>query len=86
MKSDKSPQKVDAIFVCCGGGGLISGIAVATHKKATVIGCQPKNSEVMLASIKAGKIVDLEYIPVNEFKLFLMNAILRLYPTDQPVI
>jgi len=57
------PQKVDAIFVCCGGGGLISGIAVATHKKATVIGCQPKNSEVMLASIKAGKIVDLEYIP-----------------------
>ena len=65
MKSDKSPEKVDDIFVCCGGGGLISGIAIATHQKATVIGCQPKNSEVMLASINAGKIVDLDYIPVS---------------------
>ena len=65
MKSDKSPEKVDDIFVCCGGGGLISGIAIATHQKATVIGCQPKNSEVMLASINAGKIVDLDYIPVR---------------------
>ena len=29
----------------------------------TVIGCQPVNSEVMLASIRAGEITDLEYIP-----------------------
>ena len=69
MKSKKSPHEVDNIFVCCGGGGLISGIAIATHQQATVVGCQPTNSEVMLASINAGKIVDLDYIPVKKTKL-----------------
>ena len=51
-------------FICCGGGGLISGAAIgakALKSSVNVIGCQPKNGEVMWKSIEAGKIVDLEY-------------------------
>ena len=51
-------------FVCTGGGGLISGIAVAAKdakENVKVIGCQPKNGEVMWRSIQEGKITDLEY-------------------------
>lgn len=59
-------NKIDVILVPIGGGGLISGIAgfikkVSPHTK--VIGCMPVNSPVMLESIKAGHIVDMETLP-----------------------
>lgn len=56
--------EIDNIFVCVGGGGLISGISIGAKSikpDVTIVGCLPKNGEVMLASIKAGKITDLEY-------------------------
>jgi len=61
---NQCPTTPDYLFVCCGGGGLISGIATAVKDTGTtVVGCQPVNSEVMLQSIQKGEIVDLEYIP-----------------------
>lgn len=56
-------QKIDAIFVPIGGGGLISGIAgylkaVSPHTK--IIGCLPQNSPVMAESIKCGHIIAME--------------------------
>jgi threonine dehydratase len=60
------PGGWDAILVPVGGGGLISGIAACWKTLApetTIIGCQPVNSCVMHASIKAGSIVEQESRP-----------------------
>jgi threonine dehydratase len=59
------PQ-LDAIYVAVGGGGLIGGIAA--HLKGVmpnirVIGAVPGNSPVMAASVRAGRIVDMESLP-----------------------
>ncbi len=57
---------IDAVFAALGGGGLISGIA--SHLKSIrpevrIIGCSPKNSQVMIESVKAGRILDLPSLP-----------------------
>lgn len=52
---------VDAIFVPIGGGGLISGVAVAAkdlNPKVRVFGVQSEASPAMYNSFKAGKIVE----------------------------
>ncbi|XP_068694097.1 L-threonine ammonia-lyase-like [Montipora foliosa] len=54
--------EVDAVFVAVGGGGLIGGIAAylkSVKPSVKMIGCQPAQSAVMSASVKAGKILDL---------------------------
>jgi len=59
-------EKLDAVLVPVGGGGLISGIAgylKAVEKRIEIIGCQPENSAVMHASIQAGEILELESKP-----------------------
>ena len=55
---------LDAVFVTVGGGGLISGTAAylkSQNSNIEVVGCLPKNSAIMLESVKAGKIVDIPY-------------------------
>jgi threonine dehydratase len=52
---------VDAVFITCGGGGLIGGMGAYikhTSPKTQVISCQPENSRVMYESLQAGHIVD----------------------------
>jgi len=59
-------DRLDSVIVSVGGGGLISGIASYLKKKIPgirVIGCSPKNSAVMIQSMDAGKILDLESSP-----------------------
>ncbi|MBW2513502.1 MAG: threonine/serine dehydratase [Deltaproteobacteria bacterium] len=59
-------NSMDTVLVPVGGGGLISGIAgylKAMDENINVIGCQPENSAVMYASIKAGKIIDMASKP-----------------------
>ncbi|MFX1252523.1 MAG: threonine/serine dehydratase [Promethearchaeota archaeon] len=56
-------ERIDAVFVSVGGGGLISGIAgylKSINKDIEVIGCLPENSPVMYESIKAGEIISME--------------------------
>jgi len=51
---------VDAVFITCGGGGLIGGMgAYLKHASPAteVISCQPQNSRVMYESLKAGQII-----------------------------
>ena len=53
----------DFVLASIGGGGLISGIAgylKSVKPNIEIIGCLPENSPVMLESIKAGKIIDME--------------------------
>jgi threonine dehydratase len=54
---------IDAVFVAVGGGGLIAGVGAvlkAHNPDIRVYGCQPSQSAVMMRSVEAGEIVDLE--------------------------
>lgn len=57
--------KIDAIFVCVGGGGLIAGIASyikRVYPKIKIIGVETYDADVLLRSILAGERVDLEKV------------------------
>ncbi|HIC89909.1 MAG TPA: threonine/serine dehydratase, partial [Anaerolineae bacterium] len=57
---------IDVVFASVGGGGLISGIAAylkAINPDVQIIGCSPENSQVMIQSVKAGRILDLPSLP-----------------------
>ena len=57
---------LDVVFVCIGGGGMISGIGgYLKHKNNNIkiIGCEPKNSCQMSASVKAGRLVEVQHKP-----------------------
>ena len=59
-------ERIDAIFVSLGGGGLISGIAGYLRSvlpDVEVFGCSPENSQVMIQSVRAGRILDLPSLP-----------------------
>ena len=59
-------DKIDVVLAALGGGGLISGIAghlKSIHPEVKIIGCSPINSQVMIESVKAGKILDLPSRP-----------------------
>ncbi|MFC2118170.1 threonine/serine dehydratase [Bacteroidota bacterium] len=59
-------SKIDAVFISLGGGGLISGIAAqakCVFPDVEIVGCSPENSQVMIKSVKAGKILDIPSLP-----------------------
>jgi len=59
-------DRIDAVFVSLGGGGLISGIGgylKSIHPRIQIIGCSPENSQVMIQSVRAGRILDLPSLP-----------------------
>jgi threonine dehydratase len=59
-------EQIEAVFVTVGGGGLITGIAgylKAVNPEVAIIGCLPENSPVMAASVKAGRIIEMESKP-----------------------
>ena len=62
----KQLDRIDAAFVALGGGGMISGIAgylKSVNPAVHIIGCSPENSQVMIQSVKAGRILDLPSLP-----------------------
>ncbi|MEG2879871.1 MAG: threonine ammonia-lyase, biosynthetic [Comamonas sp.] len=55
-------QRLDAVFVAIGGGGLISGVAnylKAVRPDIKVIGVQTRDSDAMARSVQAGKRIEL---------------------------
>jgi threonine dehydratase len=57
---------VDAVFAPLGGGGLLSGMAgylKVLNPSVEITGCSPENSQVMIQSVKAGRILDLPSRP-----------------------
>ena len=56
----------DTVYVAVGGGGLVAGVAAAVKAArpgVRVIGCLPENSPGMLASVRAGRIVEAPELP-----------------------
>jgi threonine dehydratase len=59
-------QTVDAVVVAVGGGGLISGIGAAITSVlpgVRIIGASPAIYAAMAASVRAGKVVQLDALP-----------------------
>lgn len=59
-------DRIDDVFIAVGGGGLISGVAAylkSLNPAVRIIGCQPFNSRVMLESVRAGRILQLQSEP-----------------------
>lgn len=62
----RQTDPLDALFVALGGGGLISGVArylKSAWPHVRVVGCSPANSQVMIQSVNAGKLLDLPSEP-----------------------
>jgi threonine dehydratase len=58
-------KPLDAIFVCCGGGGMLAGIAAYVKRvrpEVKVIGVEAADAAGMTASLKAGRQVTLESV------------------------
>jgi len=56
----------DVLFVAVGGGGLISGIALAVRARwprCTIVGCLPEASPAMRDAVAAGRVVDSPVLP-----------------------
>ena len=59
-------DRIDTVYVSVGGGGLISGIAGYLRSvlpDVRIVGCSPENSQVMIQSVQAGRILDLPSLP-----------------------
>jgi threonine dehydratase len=55
-------KRLDAIFICTGGGGLLSGIAAAVkalRPDIKIIGVEADDAAGMTASLRAGKVITL---------------------------
>ncbi len=55
-------EKLDAVFIAVGGGGLISGVSSylkSVWPDVKMIGVSPENSAVMMKSVEAGEILDI---------------------------
>ncbi|HKY92086.1 MAG TPA: threonine ammonia-lyase, biosynthetic [Nevskiaceae bacterium] len=58
-------ERLDAVFVCTGGGGLLAGVAAAIKRASPstlVISVEPDDSDCMAAALDAGRRVSLEQV------------------------
>ncbi|SFJ06717.1 threonine ammonia-lyase [Jannaschia pohangensis] len=51
---DQLPDDIDTVFVCCGGGGLTSGVATALDGRAQVHPVEPLGFDDVARSLRAG--------------------------------
>src|SRR5215475_1476117 len=59
-------DRIDAVFVAVGGGGLIAGIAAylkSVSPQTRVVGCWPENSRALYECLRAGRIIEVPEEP-----------------------
>jgi threonine dehydratase len=56
---DVAGRHVDTVLVAVGGGGLMSGVAVAVEGRARVVGVEPTRAPTLTAALDAGVPVDV---------------------------
>jgi threonine dehydratase len=64
--SQLDTDRLDAVFVAVGGGGLIGGIGLhleSVSPDTEVVGCWPENSPVLYECLRAGKIIEVPEQP-----------------------
>eukprot|EP00968_Pinguiococcus_pyrenoidosus_P009960 scaffold775_cov274-Pinguiococcus_pyrenoidosus.AAC.2 len=58
-------RPLDAIFVCCGGGGMLAGVAAYVKRvrpNVQVLGVEADDAAGMTASLEAGRVVTLDHV------------------------
>jgi threonine dehydratase len=73
-------RPLDIIFVCCGGGGMLAGIAAYVKRvrpTVKVIGVEAADAAGMTKSLEAGKVVTLDTVG-----LFADGAAVRTIGTE----
>jgi threonine dehydratase len=66
LELDRQLESIDAVLVSLGGGGLVSGVAgylKAVRPDIQIFACSPENSQVMIRSVQAGRILDIPSLP-----------------------
>ena len=66
LELERQVEGIDSVFVPVGGGGLIAGVAgclKANNAGIEIVGCQPEASPVMCESVKAGRVLELDWLP-----------------------
>jgi threonine dehydratase len=66
VELERQLPRADVVFIALGGGGLLAGMAAWLKQRwpgLVVVGCSPENSAVMIHSIHAGRILELESRP-----------------------
>ena len=66
LEIERAIGRPDALFLSLGGGGLASGAGGAFFggvSPVTVVACSPAHSPVMMASLQAGRILEMETLP-----------------------
>ena len=61
----QAPERLDAVFVAVGGGGLIGGVGAcikALRPEVKVIGVEPVDADAMTRSLAAGRRVTLDHV------------------------
>ncbi len=61
---DQAKEPIDYVLGCVGGGGMLSGVAIALKKlspNTQIVGCLPEKSPEMYLSVKAGKIIFINF-------------------------
>lgn len=57
---------IEAVFIALGGGGLLAGVAAwlkSVQPRVRIIACSPERSAVMIASLRAGHLLELDSYP-----------------------
>ncbi len=60
----QAPDSIDYVLGCIGGGGMMAGVSTAIKNispQTTVVGCLPEKSPEMYLSVKAGKVVFIDF-------------------------
>ncbi len=67
MRQHPEPERLDAVFVPVGGGGLIAGVAAyikALYPQVKIIGVEPEDAPCLHAAMAAGERVVLEQVGI----------------------
>jgi threonine dehydratase len=90
LEISEQTDRLDAAFICVGGGGLAAGAGIALKERfpgIEVIGVSPQASQSMLSSLAAGKIVETpEWETLSDHSMGAVEPGSVTFPICQSVI
>jgi threonine dehydratase len=83
-------DRLDAVLVPVGGGGLIGGIAAYVKERAPgvrIVGCQPAACPILAESVRAGRLLELPSAPsLSDATVGLVEAAAITFPLCQATV
>jgi threonine dehydratase len=79
LEWERQTHSLDTVLVAVGGGGLISGTALALEGRVKVVGVEPEGSAALFHSLAAGHPVDVEINSIAADSLGARNTGARVH-------